>query len=121
MSKVKAFVKRKKEKEEKIEYLSEGWRDASLKGENVQLVIRDTPINPKASLKMGKAEVISFNCRSLQGYPQPPVQSSRARYLTEEFSPQISCKTAGEIRFCAHKFYAEEFWGEAIQTKSIIC
>ena len=60
MSKVKAFVKRKKEKEEKIEYLSEGWRDASLKGENVELVIGDTPINPKASLKMGKAEVISF-------------------------------------------------------------
>lgn len=106
MSKVKAFVKRKKEKEEKIEYLSEGWRDASLKGENVQYVI-----NPKASLKMGKAEVISFNCRSLHGYPQPPVQSSTTSYLTEEFSPQISCKTAGEIRFCAHKFYAEEFWG----------
>lgn len=116
MSKVKAFVKRKKEKEEKIEYLSEGWRDASVKGENVQLVI-----NPKASLKMGKAEVISFHCRSLQGYPQPPVQSSTASYLTE-FSPQISCKTAGEIRFCAYKFYAEEFGGgEAIQTKSIIC
>lgn len=96
MSKVKAFVKRKKEKEEKIEYLSEGWRDASLKGENVQYVI-----NPKASLKMGKAEVISFNCRSLQGYPQPPVQSGTVSYLTEEFSPQISCKTVGEIRFCA--------------------
>lgn len=94
MSKSESFCKKKK-KEEKIEYLSEGWWDASLKGENVHYVIRDTPINPKTSLKTGKAEVTSFNCRSLKGYPQPPVQSSTVWYLKGEYSPQISCKTSG--------------------------
>lgn len=94
---IKKNVKKEREKEEKIEYLSKGWRDASLKGENVQYVIRDIPIHPKTSLKTGKAEVTSFNCRSLQGYPQPPVQSSTAWYLKEEYSPQISCKTPGVL------------------------